>query len=142
MIPVNTGFIFPNGSYLDTGSAGHCKCAYKYIEEHNLQNEFQRYNGAADDFLIERLGAMKICHYRFKHYIYMPRNCGWYMKQVKKMYEREGYIVKDCYMQDITITLDEQLLITRGYSYNQTVVKTLDSNGNVVYIYNPLREGD
>lgn len=38
MLPVTTGFIFPDGSHISTGTEGHCKSAYKYIQKHNLQN--------------------------------------------------------------------------------------------------------
>ena len=142
MLPVTTGFIFPDGSHISTGTEGHCKSAYKYIQKHNLQKQFNSYVGSADDFLIERLGAMKICHYRFKNYVYMPRNCGWYIKKIRNMYEKEGVIIKDCYMQEIKIDLDEQILITQGYSYNQTVIKTLTPDGRIIYAYNPARNGD
>lgn len=40
MLPVTTGFIFPDGSHISTGTEGHCKSAYKYIQKHNLQKQF------------------------------------------------------------------------------------------------------
>ena len=37
MLPVTTGFIFPDGSHISTGTEGHCKSAYKYIQNGELK---------------------------------------------------------------------------------------------------------
>lgn len=141
MLPVNTGFIFPNGRCLNTSSIGHCKSAHKYILEHNLQKEFESFKGQPDDFLIERLGAAKVCHYYGKHYIFLPNIVGIYINEIRKLYQKENYIVKYSYIHK-SKEFDNRIFNEIGYSYNQTVIKDLDVNGDIIYKYNPLRIGD
>lgn len=142
MLPVSTGFIFSDGTCLETGGLGHRKCAYKYIMEHNLKEEYDKFKGGEDEFLIERLGAIKICHYCGNHYIYLPKVVGWYINEMRKLYQNNNFIVKYCYVQDSMKEYDERIFDTKGYSYNQTVIKDIDFDGNIIYKYNPLRIGD
>lgn len=140
MLPVITGFIFPDGTILETGGEGHCKCAYRYIVEHNLQEYFKDYTGECDDFLIERLGAIKVCHYRSQHFLYMPNYNNWYYKKIKEIYIKRGY--KILYLRS-NIIMDVFCFMTSGeYSYNATVVKDVNENGKIIYKYNPKRIGD
>lgn len=141
MLPVTTGFIFPNGEIINTSGKGHCKCANKYIVDHNLQKEFELYEGQPDDFLIDRLGVAKVCHYCGKHYIYLPKIVGIFLNEMRKLYKKHGYVVK-YYFRNSTREFNYKIFNNKLYSYNQTVIKDFDSNGNIVYKYNPLRIGD
>ena len=145
MLPVITGFIFPNGTVLDAGTKGHRKIAFRYIVDNNLLKKYDKYEqeigGREDDFLIECLGAVKICHYFGVHYIYVPKLHGSYIDDIEKLYKSEGY--KVCYYRanyhlNISVTNKKEFV----NSYNQTVVCSIDKYGKKCYIYNPNRKGD
>lgn len=142
MIPVKTGFIFPNGIFIETGGIGHRRCADRYIVENNLTEELKEYGGESDEFLIEKLGAIKICQYSGKKYVYITKKYGWYMNEIISMYKKEGYTIIDCYIQDISIETTNEEYLNNYYSYNQTLVQTVDEHGKVLYKYNPRKIGD
>lgn len=138
-LPVTVGFIFPNGRLLETGGRGHCKTAMRYIMENNLVNEFNQYNGAEDDFLIEQLGAAKVAQCLGNFYLFLPKGHGWYLEEIKWIYRKAGYTIKYCH----------KLLAYEGienrYSpndYNRTVCQKVKTDGKIVYTYNPNRIGD
>ena len=95
MLPVISGFIFPNGYKLEKQSLSHRNCAYHYIVENNLINEYKLYKekigGDEDNFLVECLGAVKICHYFGNHYIYVSKIYNHYIKELVQIYEYAGY---------------------------------------------------
>lgn len=145
MLPVTTGFIFPDGTNLDSGTKGHRKTAYRYIVDHNFLKTFNEYerktSGGEDDFLIECLGAVKICHYCGVHYIYVPKLHGTYIDSIEKLYKTAGY--KVCYYStNISLSISVSVQNLNVTSYNQTVVCGIDNYGEKCLIYNPNRIGD
>lgn len=153
MLPISAGFIFPNAEKLDTGTKGHRKEAFRYIVRNNLLELYDKYcqtrGDGEDDFLIEVLGAVKICHYFGKDYIYIPKLHGDYIESIKVLYEAHGYIAKEfdpIFIEDFGIEIPENELddIYEGISdislvsYNQTLVRGNDGE----YTYNPKRDGD
>lgn len=152
MLPVITGFIFPNGEKLDTGTKGHRREAFRYIVKNKLLDKYDEFcqtrGDGEDDFLIEVLGAVKICHYFGENYIYVPRPHGDYIESVKKVYEEHKYLVKyydTLYTGGIKIevpdsescNMHEVIYDMSQISYNQTVIRRKGE-----YIYNPIRDGD
>ena len=145
MLPVTTGFIFPDGTLLDSGTKGHRKMAFRYIVEHDFLEEYNDYEqkngGGEDDFLIDVLGAVKICHYCGVHYIYVPKLHGSYIDSIEKLYRYAGYKVF-YYYTDTVANLKVSISYYKITSYNQLVVQGIDENGKKFYMYNPNREGD
>lgn len=144
MLPVTTGFIFPDGTKLDTGTKGHRKIALRYIKEYGLLDKYNAYEqkrgGGEDDFLIEVLGAVKVCHYNGAHFIYVPKLHGMYIDSIEKKYKKAGYNVQ--YYSPIACNVEVTLTVTSGTPYNRTVVMGVNEYGDKCYIYNPNREGD
>lgn len=145
MLPVTTGFIFPDGTILDAGIKGHRRTAFRYIVEHNFLDEYNQYEekigGREDDFLIECLGAAKVCHYCFVHYIYVPKLHGTYIDSIEKLYKTAGY--KVCYYsRNIELNISVAVKNFQINSYNQLVVCGVDKYGKKCYMYNPNRTGD
>lgn len=139
-IPIAVGFIFPNHELLQAAGIGHCKVARRYIADNNADSMFEESSLAEDDFLIEYFGAVKVAMYCGKKYIYIPKNHGWYIEKISKMYISEGYI-PICLANNCIYGQTENLF---DYSdnYNKTVVKVVLRDGSVVYAYNPNRIGD
>ena len=146
MLPVNTGFIFPNEEILDTGVLGHCRCAFQFIREKGWMKEFLNSKiDSEDDFLIENRGAVKVCHYFGEDYIYVPEPHNDYIESIKKIYVANGYTVikyHSNYSGIIKIDGNESDNMKRfdisRMAYNQTVVRGIEGE----YIYNPRRNGD
>ena len=145
MLPVYIGFIFPDGTILDSGTKGHRKAAYRYIVDNNFLEKYNKYeeetSGGEDDFLIEVLGAVKICHYCGRHYIYVPKLHGTFIDRMEKLYKNAGY--KVCYLStNISLSVSVTVKNLNVTSYNRTVVCGMDKYGKKRYIYNPNRIGD
>lgn len=145
MLPVTTGFIFPDGFLLETGGIGHRKMAFRYIVQHGLQKKYYKYEqekgGGEDEFLIDVLGAVKICHYCGVHYMYVPKLHGIYIDSIEKIYRNAGY--KVLYYNTNTVENLKVLVSNINInSYNLTVVQGIDENGKKCYMYNRNREGD
>ncbi len=137
MLPTTAGFIFPNGEILDSGSAGHCKTAFRYIRERGLLKSFNDSKfDAEDDFLIFYLGAVKVCHYLGRHYLYVPRPHNEYIEEVARLYEKNNYSIKYISIGNTEAASFKTIDLSRK-SYNSTVIETPDG-----YIYNPRRSGD
>ena len=149
MLPVKTGFIFPDGRTLDTGTIGHDKCAYRYIEANKLTKAFDAYKrevgGESSDFMIESLGCLKVAHYSGVHYVYVPRmRRSALLTPIIKKYKRSGYNIVYVGKEWIynTKTAETRTIIRESFSYNQTLVPIVNKEGNTIYLYNPLRNGD
>lgn len=146
MLPVTTGFIFPNGAMLETDGTGHRKNASIYIRESGLMEKYKQYvektSGGEDEYLIEVLGAVKVCHYCGTHYLYVPRLHGDYIDYIVKKYEQAGYSIKyfnTCIGLHVNVPTKSKI-INKGY--NQTIVTLIGLDGKKYYAYNPNREGD
>lgn len=147
MLPVSTGFIFPDGKLLDTGSKGHNRCAYRYIMDNNLIDAFSAYEretgGEEGEFLIECLGAVKVCHYNGQHFLYVPRMQGDIIKAAIKKYKKAGY--KIVYFNKQWIYNEPIMALSsldNRYPYNQIVIEVKMPNGEKYMTYNPRRIGD
>lgn len=148
MLPVSTGFILPNGTRLETDSTGHRKCAERYIREHGLKERYKAYeqetSGGEDEFLVDVLGALKVCHYCGIHYLYVPKIPNEYKEYVITVireYKKKNFHIK--YLNscvEIEIHISEKVRST-SKGYNRTVMETIE-NGKKRYIYNPNRIGD
>lgn len=146
MLPVISGFIFPNGTTLESNGNGHRKTALLFIRENGLGEKFREYeqrtSGGEDEYLIEVLGAVKICHYCGEHYIYVPRVHNYYIDHIMRKYKTAGYHIK--------ILNSGMVLNVKAFSkikitcdgYNKTVISRKDVNGTTYYIYNPNIDGD
>lgn len=140
-VPLAVGFIFPDGSFIQTGGIGHCKCAMRYIIDNNLEEDFKKAYCAEDDYLIEYLGAAKITKWRGTAYMFLPKHYGWYLNEMKKIYMQAGYKIKFCH-NSVHIIIDNEP-ISYIISYNKTVCKKIDrTTGKIIYCYNPNRNGD
>jgi len=145
MLPVTSGFIFPNGFTLESNGSGHRKAAAAFIRERGLREKFDEYekktHGGEDEFLIDVIGALKVCHYSGVHYLYVPRVHNEYIEYIAQKYDAEGYQIKINY-SDMVLNINKFFKKLTSDGYNKTVITRKDSRGASYYIYNPNREGD
>ena len=146
MLPVTSGFIFPNGFTLESNGSGHRKAAAAYIRENGLREKFKDYEkktfGGEDEFLLDVIGAVKVCHYCGVHYLYVPRVHNEYIEYIAQKYDAAGYKIKfndSCMVLNVNEFFKKK--ITRD-GYNKTVITRKDARGASYYIYNPNRDGD
>ena len=139
MLPVTSGFIFPNGEILGNNENGHRKTAEEYLAKKGLTEDFNRYRretcGGEDEYLVDVLKAAKIWHRWGQHWLYIPRLHGENIKQYIDEYKSNGYTIKN----DDNDPEEIQIIKSK---YNQTVVEYTDEDGNKYYAYNPNKDGD
>lgn len=145
MLPVTSGFIFPNGIILESNGSGHRKTAAEFIRKNGLREKYREYerktSGGEDEYLTYALGAVKACHYCGVHYLYVPRVHNDYIESIVKKYKDEEYTIKildSCMSLDVKV----QKVQTSDDGYGRTVTSRKDVNGMTYYIYNPNRVGD
>lgn len=141
-LPIITGFILPDETFIESSGIGHNKVAFRYIVDNKLIKEFDASNLAEDDFMIEKLGAAKVAVYRGKKYIYLPKNHNWYLSQIKKMYVNAGYEVHYVHKSFCIATVKFEEKNKKINPYNKTVVQKRMSNNSAILCYNPIRIGD
>lgn len=145
MLPVISGFIFPNGFTLESNGSGHRKTAAAFIRENGLREKFKEYEkktcGGEDEFLIDVMGAVKVCHYSGIHYLYVPRVRNDYIEFIAQKYDDEGYQIKINY-SGMVLNVNKFFKKLTSDGYSKTVITRKDTRGVSYYIYNPNRDGD
>ena len=142
-LPIRTVFILSD-KYSDNIIEfynGHRDTAWRYLLRHNLIEEYRKSGiSAEDDYLVERLGAMKLYHSIFKGHkdlVYVKRQSDPYIKRMIKLYEEEGWTIVYCNVISEESEGNQRKAGKIIDDYNQSVIWI---NGN--YMYNPKRIGD
>lgn len=148
---IPAGFIFPDGTMLNSAGIGHPKVAMEYIRSRpKIKEMFQKETEFRDekDFLTYRLGACMLCHSNGVAYAFIPQIRGTFMNYVLEACEMEGRKIiffTSCFTEPENNSIDQRYL--NNYGFTRTIVpivfKTADGKiHNNGYMYNPNRYGE
>lgn len=160
VLPLVAGFFLPNAVKLVSSGRGHGRVASEYLDkDEKLSEKCKQYKERTrigksvykiysdEDFLMEIVGAMKVATYGYydgRKLVYIPKYHNWYIEKMACMYENAGYHVNDDIYMGIYSREENYIVHSKGasFSYNQTVVPTMQEDGSIQLIYNPARDGD
>lgn len=138
---IRIGYIIINPYWREELERGksHSKTASEWINKYNFQNIFntlleEKRVIDEEDFLMNYIGAVKLCAYRGKFYCYLPSVVNDDKEYIKNYYENLGYIIIEGKIFDEEKYKEKTIY---NYPYNKTLIKVRNS-----YHYNPMRDGD
>lgn len=132
------GFILRDGTYLPSSGEGHERTAMRYIIDHGLLQEANAYGRSDVDFLVQKLGAIRLAAALGEFYLEATRDTIIRYKSLVKEFEKNGYIVTYPEWERLGENMEyKERLYKHSCPYNQTIMFL---KGKAYY--NKWRDGD